>query len=407
MTIRIRGLRPEEFRPWLEAVETAFGEGIREERIPGFERIIERDRMLAAVDGEAIVGGGAILSLGLTIPGGELPAAGITAVAILPTHRRRGGLTELMRHQFRDARARREPLAILWASEGCIYQRFGYGLASLSSTIEVPQARAVFRTRVEPEGHVRFIDREEATRVFPPIHDRIRRETPGFITRTAAHWEVEVLDDPAWRRNGAGPRFLTVHEVDGLAEGYLIYRIREDWDSTGFRSTLEVRELMAATHRAFRELWSLCFSVDLVATVRASLGRPDHPLLLMLAEPRRLKLTLGDALWLRILDVPGALTARGYASSDRLVLEIADAFLPDQAGRWVLDTTGDRPRVERTQAPPDLALDITDLGAIYLGSFGLSELSRAGRTSEMTPGAIARADAMFATAQRPWCPEIF
>ncbi len=407
MTIEIRDLRPDELRPWLEAVETAFGEGVREERIAGFERIIERDRMLAAVDGDTIVGGGAIFSLGLTIPGGELPAAGVTAVGIMPTHRRRGALTELMRRQFRDARARQEPLAILWASEGSIYQRFGYGLASLSSTLELPQARGVFRTKVEPEGRIRFIDRDEATRIFPPVHDRIRRETPGFITRTAAHWDVEVLDDPAWRRNGAGPRFLTVHEVGGVPEGYLIYRIREDWDWTGFKSTLEVRELMAATHRALRELWSFCFGVDLVATVRSVLGRPDHPLLLMLTEPRRLKLTLADALWLRILDVPGALTARGYAASDRLVLELTDVFLPDQAGRWTLDTTGDRPRVERTEAPPDLALDITDLGAIYLGTFAPSELARAGRTSQITPGAISRADAVFATAQRPWCPEVF
>jgi predicted acetyltransferase len=407
VTIEIRDLRPEELRPWLEAVETAFGEGVREERIAGFERIIERDRMLAAVDGDAIVGGGAIFSLGLTIPGGELPAAGVTAVGIMPTHRRRGALTELMRRQFRDARSRHEALAILWASEGSIYQRFGYGLASLSSTIEVPQARAIFRTKLEAEGRIRFIDREEATRIFPPVHDRIRRETPGFITRTAAHWDVEVLDDPAWRRNGAGPRFLTVHEVDGVPEGYLIYRIREDWDSTGFKSTLEVRELMAATHRALRELWSFCFSVDLVATVRSGLGRADHPLLLMLTEPRRLKLTLGDALWLRILDVPGALTARGYAASDRLVLELTDAFLPDQAGRWMLDTTGDRPHIERTETPPDLELDITDLGAIYLGAFAPSELARAGRTSQITSGATGRADALFATGQRPWCPEVF
>ncbi|MBA2571107.1 MAG: GNAT family N-acetyltransferase [Chloroflexi bacterium] len=407
MTIEIRDLRADELRPWLVAVETAFGEGVREERIPGFERIIEGDRILAAVDGDAIVGGGAIFSLGLTIPGGELPAAGVTAVAILPTHRRRGALTELMRRQFHDARERGESLAFLWASEGSIYQRFGYGLASLSSSIEIPQSRGGFRTDSAPEGALRFIQRDEAAKVFPAIYDDVRRRTPGFFTRSADWWEIEVLDDPEWRRGGAGPRFHAVHEVDGQPEGYVSYRIREDWDWTGFKSALEVRELFGTSHRAIRELWRFCFSVDLVATVKASLGRPDHPLLLMLAEPRRLKLTLGDALWLRILDVAGALAPRSYAASDRVVLELSDHFLPDQAGRWALDTTGDSARVQRTDAAPDLALDVTDLGALYLGGFTVAELARAGRTSELTVEAGRRVDAMFATDQRPWCPQIF
>ena len=127
----------------------------------------------------------------------------------------------------------------------------------------------------------------------------------------------------------------------------------------------------------------------------------------LLAEPRRLKLTLGDALWLRILDVAGALAPRSYAASDRVVLELSDHFLPDQAGRWALDTTGDSARVQRTDAAPDLALDVTDLGALYLGGFTVAELARAGRTSELTVEAGRRVDAMFATDQRPWCPQIF
>ena len=170
---------------------------------------------------------------------------------------------------------------------------------------------------------------------------------------------------------------------------------------------LIARELIATTPRAQRELWRFCFSHDLIHTVRASDQPVDHPLLLMLLEPGLLRFLLAGQLWLRIVDVPAALGARTYAAADRVVLELADAFLPELAGRWLLDTTGDAPRIERTEATADLALDVTDLASLYLGAFGATELAEAGRTSELTPGIRVRVDAMFWTEQKPWCPTGF
>ncbi|MBA2275605.1 MAG: GNAT family N-acetyltransferase [Chloroflexi bacterium] len=403
MTVHIRPLKEGELRTWVDAVTTAFGEGSRDDDFTAFERIAEPDRILVAADGDAIVGGGGAFTYRLTVPGGEIDAAGVTAVGILPTHRRQGGLTQLMSRQLDDVSRRGEPLAILWASEGSIYQRFGYGLATLEARLEVPRASSAFRRVADREGTTRIVSRETAAASFPPIYDSIRATTAGFFGRSSAWWDVEVLDDPEHRRHGAGPKTFVVYECEGSAEGYLIYRIGGEWA----KRTLEVRELMATTPRAQRELWRFCFGHDLITTISAERQPVEHPLLLLAAEPRKLEMKVGDALWLRILDVPGALSARAYQAGDRLVLEISDSFRSETGGRWSIDTTGGRPRVERTEDPADMALDITDLACLYLGAFHTTDLALAGRTTELTEGARRRADAMFRTDRQPWCPQVF
>jgi predicted acetyltransferase len=403
MSIRIRPLRDGELRAWTRAVETAFGEESRDDAFAAYQRVAEPDRILAAVDGDDVVGGGGSFTYRLTVPGGEVAAAGVTAVGILPTHRRQGGLTQLMRAQLDDVARRGEPVAILWASEGSIYQRFGYGLASLEARIEISRANSTFRLPARPEGTSRLVSREVAAEAFPPIYEALRGQTAGFFDRSSTWWDVEVLDDPEYHRRGAGPKRYVLYEADGQVEGYLIFRISGDWE----KRALEVRELMATSPRALRELWRFCFGHDLIALIRAGRLPVDHPLLLLAAEPRLLGLNVGDALWLRILDVAGALSARGYATADRLVMEISDAFRPESAGRWILDTTGERPRVERTEDPAEIALDITDLACLYLGAFSAGELARAGRTQELVEGAQRRADALFHTDRKPWCPQVF
>ncbi|MEO7118433.1 MAG: sterol carrier protein domain-containing protein, partial [Candidatus Limnocylindrales bacterium] len=247
---------------------------------------------------------------------------------------------------------------------------------------------------------------EQAVTSFPPIFDAVRAVTPGFLSRTPAWWQAMVAD-PSFNRRGAGPKFLLLFEVDGAPEGYLIYRVKGEWENGATKSTLEVRELMAMTTRAERELWRFCFGHDLILTVRAQHRAVDDPLLLQLNEPRRLRATLGDGLWLRIVDIPGALAARGYLAADALTIDLSDGFIPDLAGRWRLDTRGDAVAVARTGEPAELALDITDLGALSLGAFSATDLARSDRVRELRPGALHRADGLFGWHRRPWCAEVF
>jgi predicted acetyltransferase len=407
VTIDLRPYEPDEARRYLEVCEMAFGEGLNEADLATWLPLLERERSLCAIEDGAMVATAGIYSLSMTIPGGDLPVAGVTMVGVLPSHRRKGILTSMMRRQLEDVRARGEPIAILWASEGGIYQRFGYGLASLIGRIQVDRARTTYRRPAAPRGRMRLIETDEALSVLPAIYDRFRPSTPGAVSRNEAWWRAGPLYDAEHVRRGAGPLFRAVYEVDGRAEGYALYRIRSGWDFAGSLSTLLVREAIGVTPAALADLWRFLFDVDLVAQIEAERAEPDHPLLLLVEEPRRLRLTLGDGLWLRIVDVPGALAPRSYAADGTLVFDLEDSFCPWNAGRWRLDAAGGAGRVDRAAEAPDLALDVTDLSAVYLGAFRFSDLRRAGRVTECVPGAVARADALFATDRAPWNPVMF
>jgi len=374
----------------------------------GERRTWEPDRIIAAFDGGEPVSTAGALTFRLSVPGGEAAAAGVTLVGVSPSHRRRGILRSMMRHQLDDIHARGEPLAILWASEGAIYQRFGYGLATLNGTFEIERAGAVFARPASAEGTVRLVDIETAMGILPTLYDRVRVETPGMVGRSGTWWRWITLRDTDQMRSANGMKFLAVYEADGQVEGTAVYRVKPDWDDRGPNGRLVAQEVLATTPRATRDLWAWLFDVDLVRLVRAVRGPVPHPLQLLLAEPRRLGFTIGDAIWLRVVDVPAALAARTYGRPGTLVLEVRDGFCPWNAGRWRLDAAEDgRGTVERTTAVPDLTLDATDLGATYLGTFRFSELARVGRVVENTAGALLRADALFASARAPWCSTMF
>jgi predicted acetyltransferase len=407
VTIDIRTVPTDHLRRWIDAVHGAFGEPVDEAQWQLDQTLIEPARVLGAYDGDALVGGGAAFSFRMTVPGGApVRTAGVTAVGVLPTHRRRGILRSLMARQLEDVRRNGEPLAALVASEGGIYQRFGYGLSILLGAIEIDRDRAQFRTDAPVVGSIRLVDKDEARRLMPLAYEAVCAATPGFIEREPAWWEERLADIEAHRR-GAGPAYRAIYERDGEVRGYVRYRIKSEWGVVASNSTLVINELIAMDPIAERELWRFCFGVDLIARIQHRWGPPSHPLLLMVAEPRRLQLRVSDAIWLRIVDVPAALAARGYAADGELVLDVADEFLPDAAGRWRLTVTGGKAKVEPTTDSPDLALDTTDLAAAYLGTFSFGELAHANRTEEGTPGARSRADALFRVDVLPWCSTPF
>jgi predicted acetyltransferase len=405
MAIEIR--RPDDVRRFLETGSTAFQVELRSEDAERDERILEPERMFAAYDGDLLVGTAADIALTLTVPGAELPAAGVTLVGVLPTHRRRGILNQLMRTELDEIAARGEPVAILWASEAPIYGRYGYGMATVRMAIEAERDRMRFRGDPRPVGQVRLVNEEEAARIVPPIYERVRRETPGMFARSEAWWREYRLPDPEHYRHGAGPRYFGVLDLDGADEAYARYRVKDDWQDGVTASTLRVIEAVATSPVAHRELWRYLFGVDLVHKIESWLLPIDDPLFLLVTEPRRLRPRPGDGLWLRIVDVQRALSARTYAADGAVSLELADAFLPANEGVWRLEVSGGEARVSRSDAPPELRLDVADLGSTYLGGFTFAELARALRVEELAEGAVERADDLFRTRSAPWCPEIF
>lgn len=407
MSIEIRTPRPDEVRRFLGTGATAFSEELRSEDAERDERVLDRERMFAAYDGETMVGTAADFRLIFTVPGGELVAAGVTLVGVLPTHRRRGILSSLMRAEHDAIAERGEPLAILWASEEAIYGRYGYGMATVRTSIEALRDRMRFRGDPPALGRVRLADEDEAARVLPPIYERVQKATPGMFARTEDWWRNYRLPDPEHHRHGAGPRYFAVLDIDGVDEAYARYRVKDDWKDGVSTSALRVIEAIAASPVAERELWRYLFGVDLVHKVECWNLPPDHPLFLLVTEPRRLRPRAGDGLWLRIVDVERGLAARSYAGEGSVVMELADSFLPANAGVWRLEASGGEGRVERVDSAPELRLEIADLASVYLGGFTFAQLARAGRVDAFAEGAVERADDLFRARLAPWCPEIF
>ena len=410
----IRTAAAEDVTRFLGPLSAAFSEEITPPELESWQKTIEPDRLISAFEGPEgrdPLGTAGAYTFRMTVPGGEAATAGVTAVGVRPDHHRRGILRALMRNQLDDIRARGEPLAVLWASEGAIYQRFGYGLATLSGSLEVDPARTTYARPAPPEGRMRLLAEKEALAAFAPVYDAMLRVTPGALSRTEAWWRSGPLADPEYARRGAGPKLRYLYEADGRAEGYVMYRVRSEWDHRGSKSQLEVYEAVTLTPRALRDVWRFLFEVDLVRSVRAGRVPVPNPLQHLLAEPRALGLVVGDGTWVRVVDLPAALAARRYGAADELVLEVTDAFCPWNAGRWRLATSGGAGTAEAIVTPtgtaPDLVLDASDLAAVYLGAHRPSDLAVAGRVEDRTHGALRRADVLFAADRTPWCVTMF
>jgi predicted acetyltransferase len=379
---------------------------------------LEFDRSLAAFDGDAPVGTAGAYTFQLSVPGSAaLPAAGVTWVSVLPSHRRRGVLSSMMRRQLADVRDRGEPLAVLWASESVIYSRFGYGRAMWHAdfTLRRGEGTLAFAGQVDDRLRLRLVDPLSVLPELAKVYDAVLPSRPGFIARDESWWQRTVYDPPD-RRQGTSPLHCVLAEDDGGPRGYALYSAVSRWDSdTGLPDgQLNVREMVGADAAASAALATDLLGRDLTTEFRLR-GRPvDDPLLYQLADPRRARPRLKDALWVRIIDVPGALSRRRYSAPADLVLEVRDELLPDNAGRWRLATadsvgsgSGFSATCVASSAAPDVLLDVTELGATYLGGTTLTALAGAGLVTEGRPGAVRQLSTALSWDPAPWCPVNF
>ena len=394
---------PDEFRQAITPITTYFGAASPDERhADRLLQVLPPERVFAAWDGDQVVGGLGALPLQLTVPGGRVPAAGVTVAGVLPTHRRRGVLRTMMRALLDACRQQGEPVAYLWATEDTIYGRFGFGLASLAGGIDMPLERSAFHLPFPASGRVRLVSPAAAEEHIAPIYEQAAAATPGMFARSLAWWQNRVLIDD-WRRGSGGDMQCAVLEDGGRPTAYALYRMNSAFERHLQSGTVAVIEAIGESPRATAAIWRYLFDIDLLPRVRAGLLPLDHPLLLLVAEPRRLGFSLRDGVWVRLIDIEAALSARSYRPEGSVVIEVADEFCPWNAGRWRIGCDG----VDRTGDAPALRCDVTALGSVYLGGFTWTRLARALRVQELTSGAAVRADMIFQSTSAPWCPEIF
>jgi len=403
LSYEIRAATPEEFPGVIEPIFHYFGRPPSADFSDSVKQLVPHDRIHAAFDDGAVVGSASVFPLETSVPGGFVRAAGVTLVGVLPTHRRRGILRSLMREQLDDIHERGEPMAYLWASEDALYGRYGYGVASFSGSVEVLRDRAAFYRDFEPAGTIRVVGTDEAIEPFSEIQRRVAANHPGMFVRTPEWWRSRRLADPEWRREGGGEMVRVLYELDGRPDGYALYRLHFNMERgvpSGYTSVIEA---LGASPQATRELWRFLLDIDWMERVRAGLLPLDHELFLLLREPRRLTFNQRDGLWVRLVDLEAALDARNYQPGEPVVVEVADELCRWNEGKWEIGPEG----ASRSTREPELRLDISALGSVYLGGFTFGQLARAERIEELAEGALNRADVLFRTDRYPWCPEIF
>jgi predicted acetyltransferase len=269
--------------------------------------------------------------------------------------------------------------------------------------VSIERDRSAFVGGRAAPGRVRLVDEDTAARAFPPIWDHVRRDTPGMLSRSAGWWRLRRLQDPDWLRGERGPLQRALLEIDGQPAAYALYRHVSAHDHMNPIGELHVAEALGASPQATRAIWRYLLDIDVVSHIKAHMLPIDHPLLLLAAEPRRLSMRVADGLYVRLVDVAAALSARSHGAAGPLVLAVSDAFCPWNEGRYLIEGGAAR----RTDAAPDLALDAEALGAAYLGAFPFTQLAEAGRVTELREGALRRADALFRATRAPCCPELF
>jgi predicted acetyltransferase len=229
---------------------------------------------------------------------------------------------------------------------------------------------------------------------------------PGWSERADRHWDHRLVDPAAWRR-GATPLRAVIHEGDAGPDGYALWRVQNEWTSAGPAGVVNVMEVAACDPSTYVALWNFLFTIDLTRSVRSWFLSVDEPLQYLVNEPRRLGLAPADGLWLRIVDVPAALAGRRYATPIDLVLDVTDAMVPQNEGRWRLRGDQTNAVCTPTEDEADLSCDVRALAAAYLGGVALNVLGSAGLVREARPGILAAASTAFGWPTPPSAPEVF
>ncbi|WP_327590083.1 GNAT family N-acetyltransferase [Nonomuraea sp. NBC_00507] len=408
MTYPIRPIDETEWPVFTQVLEEAFNWTPKPQQAERWKAETEFDRTLAVFDGDLMVGVTAVLSFTMTVPGGQLPVGGVTAVSVLPSHRRRGVLSSMMRRQLADIRERGEPVAALYASESVIYSRFGYGRAASMLTFRISKRASAFvkNAPVDPSLRIRVAKPAAVRAELEKVYASVVTARPGRYERNAAFWD-STLADEEFDQRGSGPLRAVLAEDDRGVRGYAVFRVKGSWDDHDLPTgELQLHELEAADPAAYALLWRSVLDRDLITTVRAV--RPvDDPLISLLADQRQLRAGWSDELWVRVVEVDRALAGRAYVAPVDLVIEVEDEVCPWNAGRWRLtaDTTG--AACKPVDDEPDLTVPVAALGSAYMGDGQLVQQLEAGLLREHRQGAVRSLATAMSWSPKPWAGRVF
>jgi predicted acetyltransferase len=415
MSLETRKITDAGFPEWQRAVAVGFlrpSLRLSDEAVEARRAQFRESRMTGAYDDGRCVATYRSFDQRLTVVGGATVAAdAISQVTVTTTHRRRGLLGRLITADLAEARERGDTVATLIAAEYPIYGRYGFGPATRTTewTLDLLRSGLDRRSAVPDDGgRIDFVDGEEVRKLGPALHSALAARRAGVVSRDEVWWETATGSAPHPIFPWTEPFYALYRSPSGEPEGLAVYEADDTWgDGKQPQNTATVRDLLALTPAAARALWHHVCSVDWVTSVKSGRRAPDDLLPDLLPDPRAaLVTTAADYLWVRMLDTAAALEARTYDTAATLVLEVHDG-LGLASGRYRLETGPSGASCAPTTASADLALDVRELGRLYLGDESALRLAALGAVEELRPGAAALAERVFRTPERPWCPDIF
>lgn len=405
MTVEFRGATDDDLAQIVALDYRNFGVAVRPGKLDLERDMLDMDRFVVGVDrdqSDDLVAIGGSYEMELTVPGGAtIPVSGVTWVSVVASHRRRGLLRKIMTGLDRLSADFDEPAMVLTASEGPIYERFGYGIATRNRVIELDRRRAQIVPELSPD-HVRLIDATDHVDELMALYDRYRVTQPGEVSRSEALFRESFIE-----KNKAN--FAAVHP-----DGYAIYSVEEQWNNSHPAHVVTVKDFIAVTAEAHLALWHLLLSIDLAGPIRTMRSvSHDDALPYLLTDQRALRtVEANDVLWLKVTDVVSAFGARTYRADDRLVIGVSDnrvlldpiqgtdadpAAGHEVTSRFSVGNQGCEP----SDDDPDLVVTEATLGPLLMG-VPASQLA-AGRRIRASAEAVARADVVLGTGLQPHC----
>jgi len=406
MKINIRHITPNEEEEYLKIVYTVFGMKPFQDYFERRKHTMEIDRCLAAfVDGK-IVGANGVSTFTLSVPGGIVKAGGIIDVVVYPTHRRQGLMSKLMKKQLNEILQKNEPIAFLHSADSGTYGRFGFGLATFQENWEIQRHDTKFRKTLNDYNsveNIEMVSSQDISSLMPEIYEIAWNQRPGMIKREISRWNRLKLEME--RKDIPGISSYALFKKDGKYEGYVNYRL--DLNSTATDGNLLINEIISTTDEAHLNLLNFCMNIDGVKKITSKSRPLDDSITWVLEDPRKLSRYVQDQLHLRILDVPSALITRKYNVDGQITILITDNILESNNTKFLLESSGDIVKCEKTNLPHDIKIDIRELGSLYLGGTTWLNLWRSKLIETNSLEKLHLADQMFYNIHSPWCADYF
>ncbi|MBW8486529.1 GNAT family N-acetyltransferase [Actinomadura parmotrematis] len=380
----IRPLTPDDSPAALDAAARAFGhppaphEGAVRARLSD---AVAAGRQFGAFDGGRLVGTSRVYGMRQWWHGRAVSLGGVTNITVAPEERGRGVGRAVVTDALHRCAGLGHALAMLYPATTPLYRSLGWEHAGAQAQVTL-RAEAL-RTLAAAPVPVRRAGPDDAAEVAATIA-RVHEEAgdAGPLDLGADAWRIAL---------GQEGRF---HYLAG--DGFLSYGWADGYGPEG-DGTLQVHRAVAGSQETLRALWAVVGSGSSTAsTVKAVVGAHD-PVLWALRE--RTGDTLRQERWmLRVVDVPAALSGRGYPAclETAVTLAVQDPQLPANTGTWRLTVKDGEGRVEEA-GPGASAVRLTPnaLAALYAG-VPVTTLVRAGILDAAEAAAAAPLGAVFA-----------